>query len=276
MTCARGDYVPEEALLVERNTAESFEAERVVPGAEVHADQDITWVVHPGDFWRNASAMVRLSAPTAGKRLDAIVRRYQTHGRGMGLWVSPAATPRNLAELLTARRFRCRKYYPAMLRNLTRRIAAPSRPSGLEIRRVRDWAEFEKTGYPSIGPLTTPLRRQAFGRLRALTMDRSERTLALVAYLDNKPVAASELFIGSESSGLLGLTVLPQHRGQGIGAALLEETCKEAVRCGASTMALIATNDGERLYARRGFSEVARFGYWYRSFQRPSMVRKGR
>lgn len=33
-------------------------------------------------------------------------------------------------------------------------------------------------------------------------------------------------------------------------------------------MSLIATSAGEQLYARRGFAEVARFGYWYRSFQR--------
>jgi hypothetical protein len=33
-------------------------------------------------------------------------------------------------------------------------------------------------------------------------------------------------------------------------------------------MVLLASAKGQRLYEQRGFSEVGRFGYWYRSFQR--------
>ena len=61
-----------------------------------------------------------------------------------------------------------------------------------------------------------------------------------------------------------------EHRGRGYGAALLAHTCQEAVRRGASRMALLATSDGQRVYERCRFLEVARFGYWYRSFRSPS------
>jgi len=37
-----------QALLVERDHAKAFPAERVVPGAEVHDDRDVVWVVHEG------------------------------------------------------------------------------------------------------------------------------------------------------------------------------------------------------------------------------------
>ncbi len=155
-----------------------------------------------------------------------------------------------------------------MLRTLA--DASPRRavPAGLEIRRVVDVAEFDTTPHPAIGPMTTPLRKQAFERLRAQVADRSGRARAFVAWLKGKPVGAMEVFIGSRSAGIHGLSVLDKHEGRGIGSALIEHGCRDAVRSGAKTMVLLATTEGQRLYERRGFSEVGRFGYWYRSFQR--------
>ena len=67
----------EQALLVERHHAEWFVAEGAVPGAEVHRDRDITWVVHSGQAWRNAGIMVRFSASSAERRLDTLLARYR-------------------------------------------------------------------------------------------------------------------------------------------------------------------------------------------------------
>jgi len=94
----------EQALLVERHAAEWFRANAIVPGAELHDDPDVTWVVKPGSVWSNAGVMVRFSATSAGGRLATLVARYREDGRGMALWISPAATPDNLPELLRARR----------------------------------------------------------------------------------------------------------------------------------------------------------------------------
>ena len=255
------------SLLVERNTAESFVAEAVVPGVEVHNDRDVTWVVHLGHAWRNAGVMVRFTEATAADRLEAMLDRYRRHGRGMGLWISPVATPGDLARFLRVKRFRCRKHFPAMVRILSEPMPTPAAPPQLTIRRIRDVKEFSTTPHPSIGAITTPLRAQALARLRALVAEPSGRTLAFVAYVNGQPVGASELFLGTESAGLIGLSVLESCRGQGIGAALLKHTCQQAREGGASTMGLIATSDGERLYTRCGFFQVARFGYWYQSFQ---------
>lgn len=128
--------------------------------------------------------------------------------------------------------------------------------------------EFERLPYPSIGPLTTTLRRVAFERLHRLLADRKGRTRAFVAWLDGQPVGAIELFHGTESAGVHGLSVLDRYQGRGIASALLEEGCREAGNEGFDHVALLATTEGQRLYQRRGFVEVGRFGYWYRSFQR--------
>lgn len=105
----------EACLQVERHDAEWFAAQAVVPGAEVHVDPDVVWVVEPWGAWNNAGTMIRFAPDTAAGRLDELLKRYRTNGRGMGLWVSPAATPANLPALLKARRILCRKRYPAML-----------------------------------------------------------------------------------------------------------------------------------------------------------------
>ena len=256
------------AVLVERHHAEWFVAEASVAGTEVHRDRDITWLVHPGEAWRNSGIMVRLSASTASRRLDTLVSRYQKHGRGMALWISPSATPDNLSELLKARRLRCRQHFPAMLRHLTASTRSQERPAALEIRRVENVEEFERIPHPAIGPLTTPLRRAALHRMAALIGARRARSVMFVAWSNGQPVGSSELFLGSECAGLHSLTVPEPYRHRGIGTALVEHVCAEAVRGGASTIVLLASNDGRPLYERCGFSEVARFGYWYRSFQR--------
>jgi GNAT superfamily N-acetyltransferase len=272
-----------QALLIERHYAEWFLAERDIPGVEVHHDADVTWVVHAGPAWRNAGIMLRFSAASAERRLDTLLARYQAHGRGMGLWVSPSATPANLSSLLRARGLRCQKHFPAMIRTLAgaglpRRSASESdraeaRPRGtsapaLEIRRVSDTREYHDTPHPAIGPITTSLRRHALQRLHTLVSEDPGRIRAYVAWLKGTPVGAIELFLGSETAGLHNLSVLDAYKGRGIGSALVEHVCQEAVQTGAKTIALLASSEGQRLYERRGFAEVGRFGYWYRSFQR--------
>jgi GNAT superfamily N-acetyltransferase len=260
----------DQALLVERHVAEWFRSSAVVPDAELHDDPDVTWVVKPGSVWGNAGVMIRLSAESAARRLDTLVARYRDDGRGMGLWVSPAATPGNLEQLLRARRLNCRKRFPAMVRDLEEPTASRPMPRGLTIHRVQDPWEFETTPHPSIGPITTPRRRHMLEGFAARLLARPERTLGFVACLDGIPVGASLLFLGKECAGLHDLTVIESIRGRGVGAALLSRTCEEARRLGASTMALLATSDGQRVYERCKFLEVARFGYWYRSFRSSS------
>jgi hypothetical protein len=68
----------------------------------------------------------------------------------MALWVSPAATPNNLLELLQKRGLRCRKHFPAMLRRLDKARSRPkSVPTGLEIRRVTNLNDYDDTPYPA-------------------------------------------------------------------------------------------------------------------------------
>lgn len=211
---------------------------------------------------------MRLSASDAPARLDAMLARYHAKGRGMGLWVSPSATPADLTARLRERRLQCRHYFPAMTRRLDRAVALPAHTPALEIRRVTDAGIFSTVTHPAIGPLTTPMRRFALARLRALVAAPAASTRAFVAWLDGTPVGAAELFLGETAAGLHDLSVIERCRGRGIGSALIACVCQEARAAGLDTVVLLATTEGERVYARRGFAEVGRFGYYYRACQR--------
>lgn len=258
----------DELLLVERHHAEAIRAESVAPAVEVHFDDDVTWMVHPGSAWRNAGILLRLSSASASRRLDTLVRRYQRHGRGMGLWVSPLATPHNLTRLLAERGLRCRKQFPAMVRSLGDTAVERHDHRTVAVRRVLDLAQFESMPHPAIGPLTTQIRRHERDRLRALVSAEAQRTRAYVAWIDETPVGAIELFLGTDAAGVHGLHVLQAWQGRGVASALLEHACREASESGFSNLVLLASSDGQHLYDRRGFREVGRIGYWYRSFQR--------
>jgi GNAT superfamily N-acetyltransferase len=256
------------AALVERVHLERCLAERVVPETEVHHDPDVTWVVQPlGSAWRNAGIGARFSAADAAARLDALLERYATHARGMGLWVSPLATPSDLPALLKARRLGCRHYFPAMVRQSVMRLPRRTTPAGLEVRSVRDLSAFAAMPHPAIGPASTAMRRFAYARLRALLEAPRPPTRAFVAWLADVPIGAVELFIGRDAAGLHDLVVDERHRGRGIGSALIERVCAEAHRAGRDRVALLASTEGAPVYLRRGFEEVARFGYYYRSFR---------
>ena len=258
----------DELLLVERHHAEAIRAESVAPGVEVHLDEDVTWMVHPGSAWRNAGILLRLSSASASRRLDTLLKRYQRHGRGMGLWVSPLATPHNVTRLLAERGLRCKKQFPAMVRSLSDTAAERHDDRNVAVRRILDLAPFDSMPHPAIGPLTTQIRRHERDRLRALVSAEAQRTRAYVAWIDETPVGAIELFLGTDAAGVHGLHVLQAWQGRGVASALLERVCGEASESGYSSLVLLASSEGQRLYARRGFREVGRIGYWYRSFQR--------
>jgi len=104
--------------------------------------------------------------------------------------------------------------------------------------------------------------------MRALLSQPSARTRDYVAWLNGTPVGAIEVFVGSKCAGIHGLSVTERYQGRGIASALIERACIDIRVLGAERIGLLASTEGRRLYVRRGFHEVARFGYWYRSFQR--------
>ena len=251
------------ARIVEDVYAEWFEHLAGTPGLEIHCDPDVCWKVSPAAAWSNCGVRLRLTESDARKRLDRILACYHQNGRGAGFWVGPAARPANLEEILTWKALRCRKYFPAMYCDLRGELPRLEAQVPLEIGAVGDYDIFRRLPHPSLGRISTAIRRFSLEAQRHLSTRSPRRAWELMASLDGAPAGICTLFLGRTHAGLFDLGVLEPLRNRGIGRALVSHACAFAQQRGAEGMILIATNAGYRVYEHAGFREVARMGFWY-------------
>ena len=80
-----------------------------------------------------------------------------------------------------------------------------------------------------------------------------------VGYLDDEPVASSELFLSGRIAGLYSVCTRRECRGRGIGSALTWVALDYARCRGIPTAVLQSSNDGKGLYTRLGFSVYCDF-----------------
>jgi GNAT superfamily N-acetyltransferase len=133
----------------------------------------------------------------------------------------------------------------------------------LEFSEVTDYAIFRREVHPSIGPVTTRIRRFQLECQQHLASRVPRRGWELMASTGGKPAGICTVFLGERDAGLFDVGVLESLRNRGIGRALVDYACSFARRHGAEGMILIASNAGYRVYEHAGFEEVARFGFWY-------------
>jgi GNAT superfamily N-acetyltransferase len=145
-----------------------------------------------------------------------------------------------------------------MVRSLNDSAVEGPDDRNIAVRRVLDVAPFETTAHPAIGPITTPIRRHELDRVAALISSGAHRTRAYVAWIEDTPVGAIELFLGTDAAGVHGLHVPPAWQRRGVASALLEYVCREAARSGYASLVLLASNEGQRLAPRFNSNRLAR------------------
>lgn len=252
------------ASLVEEHYTEWYEYQSNVPGVEVHVDPDITWTVFPVWGFSNGGIRLRFQSATVDRRLDEILSRYRSAGVGAGFWVSPSAEPADLEKHFRERGMRCRKYFPGLYCDRLTSEESHRVPQGVKFQFVQDHAVFsEAVAHPYLGPVTTAIRRFELHRIAHLVRQRPQRVWDFMAVLEDKPVGVCSLFLGSRMAGFHNVGVIPSARGRGIGSALMAHACRFAWERNYREAVLISTGSGYRMYARVGFREVCKLGYWY-------------
>jgi GNAT superfamily N-acetyltransferase len=248
-----------------------YRAQKGAPGVEVHDDVDATWLVHTGAVWGNCVVNVRFRADAAQARLDTILRSFRATKRGVGFWISPFATPAELARLLNARGLRCRKHFPVMFCDLGALPPTHSR-NDLTVSVLDDHSVFERHPHPYFGDIRTPLRRFELARLAYLNQKRPRQVWDFVAWRDGTPVSGCTLFKHGTVIGFHDVGTLGAYRRQGIGTGLMQHACSFAREHGCKSAVLIASGEGHGMYKRAGFHDVGPISYWYRSFRPASKV----
>lgn len=83
----------------------------------------------------------------------------------------------------------------------------------------------------------------------------ADGTIIAMAWLALTPRVATTASLDRVSGDLQSCYVLPEHRGRGIGGALVRAVLDTARSVGAEHVTVKATEDGAKLYSRNGFVE---------------------
>jgi RimJ/RimL family protein N-acetyltransferase len=179
--------------------------------------------------------------------------------------------------------------WPAARSNLERRLgrtgetteATASTPE-LSLRRSSDPAELDQLGplwnalqehhvevTPELGPRTRARTNEEARRIRLAKYERwldDPDTFFIVAAVDGEPAGYAFVTVGmpyaswdagERLANLESLSILPAHRGTGIGAALLNAAWERLAELGVADMQIVTTSTNvgaKRFYERHGFS----------------------
>jgi GNAT superfamily N-acetyltransferase len=121
------------------------------------------------------------------------------------------------------------------------------------------WNEFAALPLPPEQKVAL-LQQQYDARHKGYRGDYPEADFHIVE-LDGVPIGRFYVQRGKREHYLVDIALLPDHAGQGVGAALLDMMLAEAARAGVgAALRVDHGNPAKRLYLRKGFVEVEDLG----------------
>jgi ribosomal protein S18 acetylase RimI-like enzyme len=175
-----------------------------------------TAIAHP---WFNGVLSTQPPAEEVAQTVQDTLAYFQSRGvASFTWWLAPHLDPATWSQHLLPRGFQYDDHTPGMALELAALPLPVQHP--LTIQRVEDrrtlaeWAHTFTQGY-GIPDAMTPLFLALIDSLGANLPFRH-----YLGWLNDKPVAASTLFVGAGVAGIYNVATLAEARGQGIGSAM--------------------------------------------------------
>jgi ribosomal protein S18 acetylase RimI-like enzyme len=234
------------------------------PGAELYDSPTLTWLLTgiPHSFLN-----VVLRTQLARDNADEVIKETLAHFQSKNVtrfswWAEPGSQPTDLGKRLAAHGLTYTEGGPGMAVDLLA-LNEVSTPASLTIKQVGDAetlkqyirAAFIGFGVPDFG------ENACFDLFAGLGFDLPLRNY--VGYLNGKPVASAQLFLGAGVAGIYWVATVPEARRQGIGAAMTLAPLREARAIGYRVGILHSSPLGLGVYGRLGFQEYCRMSHYY-------------
>jgi hypothetical protein len=251
------------AVAIKANLYAFFQSFRNSTKAAVHDySQGFRWytaVAHP---WFNGFLSTQPPAEDAAQ----IVRDTLAYFRSRNVasftwWLAPSLEPNAWTQHLLAHGFQYDDHTPGMAIALA--TLPPPIQHPLTIRPVEDqhtlaeWARTFMQGY-EIPEAEMPT---FLALIESLGTNLPFRYY--LGFLNDRPVAASTLFLGAGVAGIYNVATVAAARGQGIGSVMTLTPLYEARDMGYRAGVLQSSEMGYRVYQRLGFQKLCQIDHFY-------------
>jgi ribosomal protein S18 acetylase RimI-like enzyme len=248
---------------IEQNLHEHIAfVQRSTPGMTVLDEGDLL-VVDSGlsSNTFNKIARARLQESEVDRRAKEALAYFTGVERPFAWWVGPGSRPLDLENRLREHGLEATEYELGMAMELSELPPNRDCPRDLTARCVTcleeltDFASVFAANWQPPDPAVLVFYKSA---APVLLEDRCPMKL-FVGYLDDEPVASSELFLSGRIAGLYSVCTRRDCRGRGISSALTLVALDYARCRGIPTAVLQSSDDGKGLYTRLGFSAYCDF-----------------
>jgi ribosomal protein S18 acetylase RimI-like enzyme len=240
-----------------------YHTRSTVAGVELNDNPELKWaltgVTHA---FMNHVVNTQLTPANVDERIEQTLARFRSKNvKCLTWWAEPDMQPENLGDHLKAHGLIFSPGPPGMAIDLDALTDDSPLPSGLTIETVNDEDTLQHWVAVMFNVFEVPDPTDVGVKLYAsLGFDAPLRHY--LGYVDGKPVATSQLFLGAGVAGVYCVTTLPEARGRGVGAALTFAGLRDARAMGYRVAILQATPMGAPVYQRMGFQDTGRLSHY--------------
>ncbi|QBD76618.1 N-acetyltransferase [Ktedonosporobacter rubrisoli] len=235
-----------------------------LPKAELHKDPGILWFATGSEIDSfNGVLQTQLEPDSLSSAIERICSYFQWRRLPFLWFVGPSSRPAKLGQSLETHGFIHAETEPIMAIDLLKMNEDIPVSSRLHVQRVATNEQLLQWLRVCFSDCSEEIIQQCLALYSGLPLDLQCPMRLYLGTIDGEPVATSQLFLGLEAVSLGRISTLPQHRGQGIGAAMTLTALREALACGYHMALLAASSLGLPLYQRIGFQECGIFSVYY-------------
>ena len=203
----------------------------------------------------NIVCATRFSEENYKKQVAKIINHF--NGKPFAWWLGPSSLPKGLGKYLLELSFIKETNEYAMLCDLEDYIS-PIKSIAARVELATTKKHLEHIA--KIMGFYDDNAKIFYNNSDILEDKVQEKNPLFIAYLDNQPVATGELHFNKNLAGIFGLITNKEHRGKGIGSAMIHYLINYAKGNGIKQICLSASSDeGFSLYKKFGFNTIGMY-----------------